>query len=175
MSAVAAALLYEDFDEGQVRWLGCSTSPPQEYGAVTSSAGAEISDLCLVERDGKILSVIVTRSGMLFAIDVISQVTKWEAKWDLGESMSHPLYAKNVTSDWHGHLFVSDSNNKCIQMFSVDGFYVGPILHTNDARLQVTEKGPVTLHWIRTFKRTSTVGIVYKTKGKWYIGVITLL
>ena len=61
----------------------------------------------------------------IFSFNTITGQLKWSVKGRL-QDMKEDLYACRITSDDHGNLFVSDSANKALQMFSVsDGRYLG--------------------------------------------------
>ena len=50
--------------------------------------------------------------------------------------MNKVLKAQGLTTDDHGHLFVCDDNNKCVQMFHVaDGRYLGAVLSEGEQGL----------------------------------------
>ena len=71
--------------------------------------------------------VVVTGCGdEIFAYDARSGEWKWGVEGKL-EGMSEELVAHGVATDGIGHLFVGDQHNKCIQIFSVDGRYMGAL------------------------------------------------
>ena len=112
----------------------------------------------------------------MYAVDV-SKTKIWEVKHDLGHKVLRPLKAERISTDNCDHLFVIDSNNACIQMFSADGTYMGAVLHADGVPLRVkeAEMGLVTFQWIRCFGRTSTAAVAYKIGDDNYISVITML
>ena len=64
-----------------------------------------------------------------------------------------------VTSDGNGHLFVCDTNNNCVQMFSADGSYQG--------RLEIADQErPGELKTIRWCSSSSSLIVIHKRDGQ---------
>ena len=69
-----------------------------------------------------------------------------ESEWGkLG--LEKKIYSYGLTTDKRGHLFVTDYNNECIQMFSAsDGQYLVPLMKGVEII-----GGIVSVHWSASF------------------------
>ena len=65
--------------------------------------------------------------------------------------MENEMEAWGVTADGCGHLYVSDWANECIQMFTIDGDYLGPVLKKGEQGLGT----PGRILWFIIFCRGS--------------------
>ena len=91
--------------------------------------------MCFVEVGHKRLLIVVSGDEGLFAYNTETDKLEWKVNRKLSK-MEHDMTAMGVTTDGHGHLFVTDRHNHCIQMFSVsDGSYMG-FLETGDDTLR---------------------------------------
>ncbi len=95
----------------------------------------EVQDMCYIDDGGQEIVVVACGEGGLETFDLANGDRTWEAKGRL-PGMEHALNAWGVTSNGRGEIFVADWDNSCIQMFSVDGAYLGPLLERrgNDTR-----------------------------------------
>ena len=92
--------------------------------------------MCCVEAGGGKQLLITTHFSSSFDKKVRSGVRAYnvstgEVEWSaMGKvaGMHQDMAAWGVAIDWRGHVFVSDITNMCVQVFSVDGVYIGAIL-----------------------------------------------
>ena len=160
-----------------VKWFDCSTSPPKPATDVsiththTNKNSKEccpnhyIFHMCIVNSGAKQLLVTVTKSGKLRAFDTQADELEWEAGRNLRD-MKYPFSAKGLTIDGC-HLFVIDSGNKCVQMFSTDGKYLKCIFKAVDYALGYMNR----IQWLN---KTSSL-VVWNTRdGQNYINVIEI-
>ena len=124
-SSSPSILLYQDKSQEPYRvlWLDCSMLPPQPAREITTSyLETYIWRMCCVND-----VVVISRcDDGIFAYNARTGELKWREEGEL-EGMSEELMACGVATDGRGHLFVGDMNNKCIQMFSLDGRYMGAL------------------------------------------------
>ena len=64
---------------------------------------------------------------VFYAYDMDTNELVWGVKGQMPANQEN-LFAVAITTDGSDHLFVSDRNNACVQMFSTDGVYMGAIL-----------------------------------------------
>ena len=148
-TASSSMLLYEDQskDPREVRWLNCSTSPPKPAnfaaGACSTHTQQDIVwDMCCVKHEHE--KLVVTTKGYqgVYAYNTTSDKVQWHMKGKVA-GMKQEICAEALTTDGLGHLFVCDRDNECIQIFTVDGTYMGPLLKE---RRQSLEQ-PLKLRW----------------------------
>ena len=102
--------------------------------------------------------------GGIYAYNTESKQLEWRVEGRL-PGMSKVLKAQGLTTDEHGHLFVCDDNNKCIQMFCVsDGRYLGAVIKPKQCGLG----DPWAITWSR--KRSSLV-VIHVIQEKWFLSV----
>ena len=141
--AISAAspnvLMYEDTakDPREVHWLDCSSSPPKPMAGtiMTSTQQSHVKDMCRVNDRNKWLLVTIQYSTGIFAYD--AETSKLE--WSIAEALpgnQNKVHPQAITAGRRGHLFVSDSNNACIQMFGANGTYFGAALQSKFAKLR---------------------------------------
>ena len=82
--------------------------------------------------------------------------------------MKQRMDARGVTTDGRGHLFVADfqKGNSSIQMFSVDGQYLGCLMKDVE-----THGFPCRIHWC---KKTASLLGAFFFKGKLHLKVISV-
>ena len=123
----SSVLVYQDVSvvPNLVQSLDCSTLPLRLGGAITAtlSQGTLPWHMCCVND----LLVGTTSEFGVFSYNTRSGQLIWRAQGKL-EGMNMEMDAGGVTTDGHGHLFVCDYNNQCIQMFSINGVYEGALL-----------------------------------------------
>ena len=73
---------------------------------------------------------------------------------------------KGVTTDGQGHVFVTDENNKCIQIFSAGGKYVGVLLKEGQQGLGEPRR-------VRWNDATSSLVVAHKKDRNIFISVIS--
>ena len=124
-----STLLYEDRSKSprEVHWLDLNDAQPKPADGkrVIHTEQTNIDDMCFSESAEKQLLVVAGGDKGLFAYNTDTD----ELEWKIGGHLSGHLIAMHtmgVTTDGRGHLFVTDTYNHCIQMFSVsDGQYLG--------------------------------------------------
>ena len=79
--------------------------------------------MCCVDDGQKRLLIISTMLGVI-AYDTQKDKIEWSVDGVLPR-MQNRMYTCGVTTDGCGHLFVCDKFSQCIQMFSLDGQYLG--------------------------------------------------
>ena len=124
---------------GEIRWLDCSTCPPQpvDTSCVTHKKGNQIYDMCHFMDAGE--PILVATHGVLglYAYDTFENEVLWTAK---GKSvgMEREMNAQALATDELGHLFVSDSNNTCIHVISTDrNQYLGTLVKEENQNLAI--------------------------------------
>ena len=125
-------LLYEDVTSvpHEIRWLDCSTATikPADGVHVTKTQQRFIQDMCCVQVGDKTLVVATSGfGGAIYAYNTAQNAIEWTVEGRL-PGMRTNMKPHGVTTDGQGHLFVCDSDNKCIQMFSMDGEFMGSVL-----------------------------------------------
>ena len=92
-----------------------------------------ITDMCRVEGTN---NLIITLTGFsrefkgtgFYSYDVDTEEQKWSVKEKNSANQINDICFAGVTTDGNGHLFVCDINNACVQIFSTDGTYMGPLI-----------------------------------------------
>ena len=122
-----------------VKLLDCSTLPPKLSDKFWLYVGRDdkkarfIEGMCCVQQgDGLLLicTVIINYEvGGLLACSVVEEECseQWYLEGKL-TGMETEMRPTEVTTDGKGEIFVLDTANKCVQMFSIDGIYEGVIL-----------------------------------------------
>ena len=154
------------------KWLDCKTKPPKIVKTL-SLRETWVNDIC-VAHDG-----IKTNNNILIgtfgknprerlkAFDIGSNTIKWNC--DGLPDMEKKFEPYGVTTDQHGHLFVCDQGNACVQIFSVkDGKYLGPLIKSGEQGLGVPR-------WIRWSKDKKSLIVSHKkVHGSVNISVLQL-
>ena len=124
-------LLYEDQSKEprQIHWLDCNEGKPKLVKEISFTTSVPyLSDMIGVLNDAQELVIGVTSENGIHCYSTTNKNLKWSMAGNLS-GMQKVLDAERVTTDGHGHLFVSDYDNRCIQMFSVsDGQYLGCLI-----------------------------------------------
>ena len=121
-----------------------------------------ISDMCRVEGTD---NLVITLTGWFqdikgtgfYSYDVATQEQKWSVKKKNATNMPTDICFAGVTTDRNGHLFVCDVNNACVEMFSTDGTYIGPLIKKGEQGLGCPE-------WIRWCETSSSLVVSHKDK-----------
>ena len=125
-----------------------------------------IRDMCLVQEGDKQIVVVAGGDGGLFAYDTETGKLEWKVKEKPSEMMN-AINTRGVTTDGHGHLFVCNTANECIQMFSAsDGQYLGRLMRGVE-----TIGYPAKVHWNA---ETSTLAAACLLQGKWHLQLINI-
>ena len=170
-----SVLLFQDWStEGQdVKWLDVTNieEAPEYTCEKTIHTGKMPKDqaffMCCVNNNSKKLLILVTRSKELYAFNVDEDKLEWEVKDKLSSS-DQQFGAVGLTADERGHIFVCDSHSRCVQMFSVDGEYLGLVLKEG-AHGMGTLTG-----LIQWFETTSSLIVTHTRDQQKYISVIKL-
>ena len=165
----SSTLLYEDTfkNPSVVRWLDCSTSPPK---LCTDSNPIHteqyfLRDICFAEGEEKVLLITSSYTNRMDVYDSSTGKLEWSVKGQLNENEEKEIHPNGVATDGRDHLFVCDSNNKCIQMFSTDGKYMGVLIKQGQQALGE----PHRIHWC---KSTSSLVVAHAKKKYNHISVM---
>ena len=127
-----STLLFEELPNPYIRELDCSGSTPKRRGSITAF-DSEIYDMSCVNHQNQRVLVVVAFKGME-ALDVETGKSKWIQEDDYFTLINFKPF--RITADRHGHLFVFDAGNRCVQMFSVsDGQYLGSLIKEGEQGL----------------------------------------
>ena len=134
------SLLYVDNTKVQreIRWLDCSTMPPK-LATVTDSITStprpkmthitlqcEVFSICCVQNEDKQLLLTTHGRKGVACYDVTKDRLDWCLMRNL-PGMEKEINASSVTTDGNGHLYVCDTNNYCVHMFSLEGLHLGTL------------------------------------------------
>ena len=160
----STTLLYTDDSKipREVRWLDCTTSPPRPTSGrhITHTQDDVIGDLCCVEHSNKQLLVTVHKSTGINAYNTSSNKREWCISGELNEGDDN-ICPRRIMTDGCGHLFVIDSGNDCVQMFSTDSVYMGRLLREERCFGKLSK-----IDWC---SRTSSVVVLHKRHRKYEI------
>ena len=109
-----------------VRWFDCNDMKLKDKSIQLLQKFTKVytTDITCA-RDGGEEFLISSHWAGIFSFKTRTGQLKWSVEGRL-PGMKEDLYAYRITSDDHGNLFVCDTANKCMQMFSVsDGRYLG--------------------------------------------------
>ncbi len=81
--------------------------------------------------------------------------------------MQEEMKAQGVTTDGRGHIFVSDFNNECVLMFTLDGTYLGALQPDQERGLGV----PL---WILWSEATSSLIVVHAKENRRSISFVNV-
>ena len=111
----------------QLAWLDCSGPKPKPLGIISDENVGYVHDMCLVENENEKLLIIDTIT-LIKAYNTTTGQLKWTAEKKV-PSTYRTFGSNGLTGDGNGHLFVWESHNKCIQMFStLNGQYLGSLM-----------------------------------------------
>ena len=161
-------LLYEGLSVlGEVHLLDCGTKDPKPFegGESIHTRYNMIVDMCATKYEGKEL-LVVNSYDSLSAFDINTGKSLWAVNGKL-PGMERDINACGVTTDGHGRLFVCDGylGNRCVQIFSIEGQYLGSLLEEGDEGLGE----PSGIRWNST---SSSLIVAHRTNYKWFISVI---
>ena len=150
--------------------MDCSTNPPNIVKrTITIPPGncnelMFVKDVCFVTYQDKDLLVNTDKHGGISAYNTDVERVEWYVKGALGD-MKHPLYPAGVTTGGFEHLFVCDTNNRCVQCFSAtDGKYLGHVIRYDDRNLG----SPMRIRWCED---TASLVVVTSDDSGWYVDV----
>ena len=99
---------------------------------VTRTEQAGVHDMCCVQSTpSKPLLIVAYGYQGAFAYDTTTSTVEWNVKGKL-PGMTKILSVKQITTDASGHLFMCDDYNDCIQMFNLEGQYMGAATREGD-------------------------------------------
>ena len=139
-------------------------------GKVIHTEEEYILDMCF-DADKQLMVAIAIYSGsssdnQLSTYNTETGKREWNFYGKLPE-MEEDTNPCSATTNGHGHLFVSDSNNKCIQMFRVlDGGYLGCLVK-DDERLGCPD-------YIRWCEKVSSLVVACRLKETCHLNVINV-
>ena len=96
--------------------------------------------MCLVTHGKKDLLVTTHSYGGIHAYIVGTDHLEWRVSNTVGGHQPGSMNAVGITTDGRGQLFVCDTNNSCIQMFSTDGTFLGTVLKSGEERFGIPRK-----------------------------------
>ena len=188
-SAKSHVLLFAEHHEYKViRWLDCSKLPlkPYDLMAKTKKEMLWSPDICYVDGADKQLIVAVDKSGQIHAYNSATGRLEWVVEnkgLDCGRfptkrhirltatsGMEKAMAPEAVTADDRGHLFICDSRNSCIQVFTTDGVYLGAILKEREKEFHLQMKA----RWSTT---TSSLVICHSPdvwRGPWKLSLVSI-
>ena len=148
-SSSSDMLLFVDHKQHprEAKWLDCSKSPPEpaeDAGSVHVQHDIVWDLCCCTFMKNSNQRLLITTGGFdgVNAHNTGTDKLEWSVKGGLS-GVGDEMTAEGVTSDGHGHLFVSDENNKCVHVFSISGDHVGTVLHEGEQGLG----RPRLIHW----------------------------
>ena len=85
--------------------------------------------------DKELLVGTYDRSGIIMqAVNLCSHEVEWQIERD-DRGKASIRQPHDLTTDGQGHLFVNDSNDKSVNLFSFDGKYISCVLQKGEQRL----------------------------------------
>ena len=109
-------------------------TPPKNIPGSEELNQLVLQDISCVSQEGRQLIIKSFGSGGICASDAITGKTKWEVKGRL-PGMEKWMTARGIDIDGLGRLFVCDTNNQCVHMFSLNGDYPGVLLKSGEDSL----------------------------------------
>ena len=166
----ATGLLFEDLSTTPTRVYAYnldSKGPAQKPSIFIAKIPQEdyITDMCFVKQGTK--SLIITThyySGGIFAYNTKPCSEAWAVKGRI-RGMKNKIHACGLATDENGHLFVCDISNSCIQLFDMDGKYLGVLLHEG-------EQGLGKPQWVRWSSDTKSLNVAHVKNQKWFLSVV---
>lgn len=106
--------------------LDCSKVSDTRWDGFTQTEEHQIYDICFVRQpvNTKLLITANGESG-ISAYTMSTGSLEWKIEGVIPRTKKR-MNARAVAADSHGRVFVCDSANKCIQLFSIDGAYYRP-------------------------------------------------
>ena len=111
-------------------------------------------------------NLLVTAHGHkgVSAYDTDKDKLEWAVEGKV-TSVKDAISPQGLTTDGCSHLFICDKNNKCIQMFSISGAYIGTVLGQGRQAL----RKPWRIRWCAN---TSSLIVVCKKEKYYRISVV---
>ena len=155
-------LFFVDELTSDIFQLDCRKMPPVRVACFTPTQETKIYDLCYLRHQNKDLVVTTNGKSGVSAYRLYTGELEWK---NMGKmpGTEGVIDACGVATDGYRHIFVCDSANECIQLFSMDGRYLGEAFR---------KQGGSRPDQIRWFENASRLVVTYKFAGKWSIHVI---
>ena len=96
--------------------------------------------------------------------------TKRHIRLTATSGMEKTMAPEAVTADDRGHLFIWDSRNSCVQVFTIDGVYLGAILKEREKEFHLQMKA-------RWSTATSSMVISHSPdvwRGPWKLSLVSI-
>ena len=159
MGESSNTLLFVDtnVDMFEVRRLDCSKSVPVLCDDFTKTRAEDFVNNILVERHAGVKLLVVAGSTFIDAHKLNSSEVAWTNEAITG--MEKDLCPYSLSTDGRGHLYVVDSNNDCVHMFSLDdGSHMGVVLSN--------EEGLSDFHDISWCNEKASLAVLCRKNGK---------
>ncbi len=140
-AAQGSTLLYEDESKHPhiVRWLdctlgveACNTIAPK--GITHLAERGSVFDMdCLQTAEEQLLFTALEKKGMR-AYNTCTDALEWPVNGQL-IGFNRNMSIREVSADGKGHLFVCDTANACVHVFSTDGAYVDSLAREGECNL----------------------------------------
>ena len=118
--------------------MSCQTMPPTTSDMVNTDSNLDLprsaSDISLVNHKDTQLVAICSSGRGIICFDKTFNKSLWAIKGAFRECDAE-MKVEGVTTDDMGHIFVCDSKNSCIRIFSTSGIYTDTILRDGEAGL----------------------------------------
>ena len=105
-------------------------------------------------------------SGRVFAYNMETGAEEWSLPSDIPGATT-TMQSCGITTDGNGHLFVCDINNSCIQMFDMNGGYIGVLLSGG-------EQGIGNPKWAGWCDDSHSLIVAHVKNEKWFISVVNV-
>ena len=125
-----------------------------------------VYDICCAELKGSPLLVTVKGYIGVTAYNTNTEEEVWSIRNQIPFSQDN-IFARGITADQHGRLFVLDDKNKSIHVFSVNGKYVTTLLRKG-------EQGIGEMRKIRWSEGLSGLIVVHSNSGNTQISIIKI-
>ena len=172
------ALILDNVSEYPLVASGVDCSGPDPfYSDVSISINSFTTSLCCVkDQNEELLITPYNKEGLFDGKDVSGicayNMRTGKLQWNVNGNIpgvDRRMRPTDVTTDGHGHLFVCDTNNACLQMFSTGGHF----LEAFDLDvLKVKNKGVATPHHICWSSDLASLVVVFENNKKHFIAVI---
>ena len=168
----ASGLLFEDMSTTPTKVHAYnldSKGPAQKPSILIAKIPQEdyITDMCYVKRGTqKVLITSHYYSGALLAYRTKPSSEAWVVKGRI-HGMKNKIHACGITTDGNDHLFVCDISNSCIQMFDMDGKYLGVLLREG-------EQGLGKPQWVGWSSDTKSLNVAHVKNGKWFLSILNM-
>ena len=152
----------------EVHWLDLTGKRPKpaEGKKIIHTQLGRIDDMCFIQNGNKQLLVAAKCDEGIFVYNTNTDTLEWKVVVAKRPEMKENMDVREITTDGHGHLFVSDGNNHCIHVYSLYGSYMKCLL-----KHDYTLYKPGAIRWCD--KTSSLIAECY-WKEKWSVKVINV-